>query len=265
MTWRDSAVAVPTGSVLPDRGGGLWVGTAVGISRYGGPQLRTFDQRDGLGGDQVHAVLEDSQGRLWFRVGSRTYRYTDIRGGVTCCDRTRFADSTQAAGMATVLNRSMAEDRAGNLWFGPTRYDGQVFATFTPAEGLMLTPSAAALEHGGALLAAQLGGQQWRFDRGRFVGAAHSLQFANAGCRIVSTTGARPRMALTLRWTPTPWACARGRNTAAWLSDWGPATTSSYTQTVSPRRPTAMAMCSVLPAPWTPSVLPAAAGCRPTR
>ncbi|MBI2506330.1 MAG: SpoIIE family protein phosphatase [Candidatus Latescibacteria bacterium] len=120
-----------SGTMLQDQKGNLWFGTAEkGVCRYDGVQFVYFTKEDGLADDQVIALGEDREGRLWFGTPQ----------GVSRFDGQTFATFTTADGLAGSYVATIAADREGNLWFGTnagaSRYDGRQFTTFTTAEGL---------------------------------------------------------------------------------------------------------------------------------
>ena len=53
-------------SVFRDSRGYIWVGTKSGLSRFNGEKFRNFHVKDGLLGDYVTVIGEDSKGYVWF-------------------------------------------------------------------------------------------------------------------------------------------------------------------------------------------------------
>ena len=120
------------GAMLQDRKGNLWFGTTgKGVCRYDGAEFLYFTKEDGLADDEVIALGEDREGRLWFGT----------RKGVSRYDGQSFATFTTADGLAGNDIQAITADREGNLWFGTaagaSRYEGRQFTTFTTAEGLV--------------------------------------------------------------------------------------------------------------------------------
>ena len=77
--------------------------------------------------DNVHVMLQDRAGDLWFATtGEGVYRY----------DGKSFTQFTQKDGLSNNTVYSMLEDASGNIWFGTdagiSRYDGKS-AHATPA------------------------------------------------------------------------------------------------------------------------------------
>ena len=121
-------------SIYQDREGNLWFATNGGVSRYdpGQAAFTAFTTADGLAHKDVRSVYQDAEGYYWYTHGGRR--------GVS-----RYNPSTSTFaffGPEDGLMNSGAhysriiEDRNGNLWFGPSRYDGQNFTTFTTQDGL---------------------------------------------------------------------------------------------------------------------------------
>lgn len=86
----------------------------------------------GLRDPNIHSLLEDHRGNIWFGGPS----------GVTCYDGLSFTHYTTANGLINGNSvESMLEDRRGNIWFagdqGLTYYDGVRFIHFTTQEGLI--------------------------------------------------------------------------------------------------------------------------------
>lgn len=55
--------------------GSLCVGTSIGLFLFNGTTWTTMDHRDGLGGDQVHALVADTDGSLWVGTEGGLTRY----------------------------------------------------------------------------------------------------------------------------------------------------------------------------------------------
>ena len=113
-----------------DLQGCLWFGTwGGGVCRYDGTKLTTFRAVDGLICDQVSAIAEDREGRLWFGTEEGVSRY----------DGQTFQTFTSADGLPADRIAAIAEDQEGGLWFGTeagaSRYDGEQFQTFTHTDG----------------------------------------------------------------------------------------------------------------------------------
>jgi len=96
--------------------------------------LRRFSQTDGLAGDHVTALFQDTRGYLWVGTGSGLSRF----------DGERFVSYGSADGLPSPEVTSLLEDREGRLWVGtarglalmlPTRdVDGRLFRDLALAE-----------------------------------------------------------------------------------------------------------------------------------
>lgn len=114
--------------IFEDRKGHLWFGTyAGGVSQYDGTTFTTYTMDQGLPNNIVSSILEDKEGNLWFGTN----------GGASTYDGKTF--TTYKIANNNILK--IIEDKVGNLWFGTegggvSKYDGQVFTSFTTAQGL---------------------------------------------------------------------------------------------------------------------------------
>lgn len=98
---------------------------------------KTLTKKDGLIGDTVTAIFEDSKGNMWFGTTNGVSRY----------DGKTFQNFTQIDGLTLDTVGAILEDSRGSLWFGTgrwnvegkgvSRYDGKTFQNFTTADGLV--------------------------------------------------------------------------------------------------------------------------------
>jgi streptogramin lyase/anti-sigma regulatory factor (Ser/Thr protein kinase) len=135
------------GRALRDHTGEWWIPGGAGLHRF--PPVRDiaelqharptaiYTTRDGLAGDDVFRLFEDSRGDIW--IGRRLPTSLVM----TRWDRSTgtFHRYSDADGLPA-FNRaaSFAEDRAGNVWIGfqnggLARYHAGRFTLFTPAHG----------------------------------------------------------------------------------------------------------------------------------
>jgi len=132
-----------------DHTGQWWLLTSRGLYRFAHvrrledlaratPLLYT--NLDGLPGQWVYCMFEDSRGDLWISIrGTSQPAFGLVRWRRS--DET-FHKFTEADGLPPLKSAaSFAEDRAGNLWFGfyqggLVRYTAGRFTTFTSADGL---------------------------------------------------------------------------------------------------------------------------------
>lgn len=108
-------------SILQDRQGFLWFGTADGLNKYDDYSFTHFvhdiNDSTSISDNRVIALLEDRSGRLW--IGT-------IGGGLNLYDREtgRFqryrADRNDTLSLSDDRVNSLFEDRHGTLWIGTT-------------------------------------------------------------------------------------------------------------------------------------------------
>jgi PAS domain S-box-containing protein len=126
-------VSLDIRSLCVDRSGALWVGTNKDGLRHIDPDgtLATYTRRNGLSGDQIWSIKEDSLGVIW--VG------TDA--GLTRIDGGAFTRYTQENGLSGDVVTTTFEDAEGSLWVGSSggglnRFRQGSFAPFGKTEGL---------------------------------------------------------------------------------------------------------------------------------
>jgi signal transduction histidine kinase/ligand-binding sensor domain-containing protein len=131
-----------------DHSGQWWFLTRRGLYRFprvgrledlAGTRPLLYTNLDGLPGQWVYCMFEDSRGDLWISI--RNYDQ-DIYGLVRWRRSNQtFRRLTEADGLPAMKSAaSFAEDRAGNLWFGfyqggLARYAAGRFTSFTAADG----------------------------------------------------------------------------------------------------------------------------------
>jgi PAS domain S-box-containing protein len=120
-------------SLCADRSGGLWVGAnkdgLLHITADG--NLTAYSRRNGLSGDQIWSVQEDSLGVIWVGTDS----------GLTRIDAGVLSRYTQENGLSGDVITTTFEDAEGSLWVGSSggglnRFRQGSFATFGKNEGL---------------------------------------------------------------------------------------------------------------------------------
>ena len=128
---------------FPDRQGEWWIGTGRGLCRF--PRVNRIQElasvwpkalyttRDGLPGDDIRRIYEDSHGDIWISATSSS------KHGISVWHRStgKFDHFNPADGAVEVFR----EDRAGTLWMGLNgtgllRYRNGQFVRFTSADGL---------------------------------------------------------------------------------------------------------------------------------
>ena len=103
-----------------------------GHSCFDGEHFVNYTAEDGLAHNNVLAICEDSQGRLWFST----------LGGISCYDGQQFINYTTEDGLAHNDVYTIYEDRQRRLWLGTFGggvccFDGSSFTTYTTADGLL--------------------------------------------------------------------------------------------------------------------------------
>jgi ligand-binding sensor domain-containing protein/two-component sensor histidine kinase len=89
--------------------GAIWAGTQnSGVSRYAAGKWTTFRQRDGLGADNVRALLVDRAGDLW----------AGTMGGLSRIRDGRITTFTSRDGLGGDSVLSVYQDQDGHLWVG---------------------------------------------------------------------------------------------------------------------------------------------------
>ena len=106
---REHATA-PARAVLEDDAQDLWVGTdGAGVYRLGPQGMKVFDHRNGLSGDTVTALMQDSAGRLW--VGTSEGLDRIEQDHVT-------SELALLPGAARASVHLIYQDRSGRIWVG---------------------------------------------------------------------------------------------------------------------------------------------------
>ena len=105
-----SAFRGPSGGLLQDRNGDLWLGTtASGLLHVHEGRMDTFARSDGLSGDFVFKVFEDREGDIWVATINGLDRFRDF-AVPTPFQPSRVLSDT------TVLSVLAASD--GSIWLG---------------------------------------------------------------------------------------------------------------------------------------------------
>ena len=157
-----------------DKSGNIWLESYnSGAYLFDGNSLLNINPSNGLAGNEVKKVLEDSKGNRWFATtkgvskftGNALVNYTTKQGlcdnevltifedkkgnlwfgtsnGISKLSKGVFTNFSEANGIKLEGVRAFVEDAFGNIWFsssseqGLCRYDGSKFAFFTTKEGL---------------------------------------------------------------------------------------------------------------------------------
>jgi ligand-binding sensor domain-containing protein len=128
------------------RNGMIWFGTYPAVFGYDGRNFTILDDRTlGLTAEEepfhVRSVFEDSRGVLW--IGNNGLGVLRYDGRSLSNFTKQHGLSLKDKGASGSLSRvfSIAEDAAGNMWFGTRdsgvwRYDGERLTHFTQRDGL---------------------------------------------------------------------------------------------------------------------------------
>jgi ligand-binding sensor domain-containing protein/signal transduction histidine kinase/CheY-like chemotaxis protein len=99
--------------LLATRDGSLWIGThGGGLSRMRDGKVQTYTTRDGLPGNSIHALLEDSHDRLWVASDGGLVRFVD----------NRFETPDDTGSLTGVVVVAILQDYDGSFWFGTLRH-----------------------------------------------------------------------------------------------------------------------------------------------
>jgi ligand-binding sensor domain-containing protein/two-component sensor histidine kinase len=141
-------------TLLADKDGYLWAGTAAGLSEIKlesgdkrAPIARTYTTRDGLAANWIHSLLQTAQGQLW--VGT-TAGLSKL--GATTGAKPRFNSYTERNGLSRGEVISLGEDRDGNLWIGMNgggalKLAHNGFTTFSQSDGLTIPGASSIFEN----------------------------------------------------------------------------------------------------------------------
>lgn len=103
---KDGVSATNVRALSADARGGVWLG-GIGASYFDGKRWTNYTQADGLVGDEITAIAEDNQGRVWF--GTRT--------GLSIWTGATFFNLTGENGLPDSDILALAADGPG-MWIG---------------------------------------------------------------------------------------------------------------------------------------------------
>lgn len=108
------------------KNGDILIASYVGVYRYDGTSFTNLTST--IAWPTFWDVLEDKKGNLWLASQD---------SGIYCmpAGQSGFKHFTEKDGTGISSLLHMYEDRAGNIWFGSSRYDGKSFRNFTTADG----------------------------------------------------------------------------------------------------------------------------------
>jgi ligand-binding sensor domain-containing protein len=109
------------------RNGDILIASYLGVFRYDGTSFTNLTGKIiSPRFSSFWDVLEDRKGNLWFASKD---------SGVYYYNGKSFQHFTTKDGLASNMALHIYEDRAGNIWFGASRYDGKSFRIFTTKDG----------------------------------------------------------------------------------------------------------------------------------
>ena len=108
------------------KNGDILIASYIGVYRYDGTSFTNMTST--IEWPTFWDVLEDRKGNLW--LASQDSGVYLQPAGQTGFKLFKAKDGT---GISSALH--IYEDRAGNIWFGASRYDGKSFRTFTTKDG----------------------------------------------------------------------------------------------------------------------------------
>jgi ligand-binding sensor domain-containing protein/signal transduction histidine kinase/CheY-like chemotaxis protein len=99
--------------LLATHDGSLWIGThGGGLSRMRDGRVQTYTTRDGLPGNSILALFEDSHDRLWVASDGGLVRFVD----------NKFEPPTDMGSFTGVVVVAILQDYDGSFWFGTLRH-----------------------------------------------------------------------------------------------------------------------------------------------
>jgi ligand-binding sensor domain-containing protein len=125
-------------NVKQARNGDILIASYLGVFRYNGKSFTNITST--ISSPSFWDVLEDRKGNLWFASqdsGVYCYPSASLRPGGKSLPtgQAGFQHFTIKDGLASNTALHIYEDRAGNIWFGASRYDGKSFRNFTTKDG----------------------------------------------------------------------------------------------------------------------------------
>jgi len=152
FTTRDGLCNNDVSSILEDRDGNIWFGTADGLCRFNGKTFThvpiPWSDTSGTWLDEVYPIVnpneitsmvQDKNGIFWLGTnGAGAYRYD----GKTFTSYLANVGRLQTDSLHHNVILSITEDNAGNIWFtsfthgGVSRFDGSAFTHFAIEDGL---------------------------------------------------------------------------------------------------------------------------------
>lgn len=175
-----------TRNMIEDKHGNIWLATWEGILQYADSTFTNFTNKAGLRKFHAFAVLEASNGDLWFgTIGAGVYRY----------DGETFTNFTTKDGILNDRVAHLSEDSSGKIWIGSeggiSRYDGESFTNFTTEQGLPANDINSIIEDKNGLFWIGTRGQACTWDGKSFklITNDEGNSFSNVRCIIEDSNG----------------------------------------------------------------------------
>lgn len=132
LSTEDGLPSAFISSVVTDREGAVWIGTANGLTKFSDGRIMTYSTVNGLAENAVRAMLYDSKGRLWLGHDN---------GEVTVYSGRAFTAFSPRVPVANKSILTIYEDRSGNIWFGSLGggaacWTGESYVTLSRQDGL---------------------------------------------------------------------------------------------------------------------------------
>lgn len=109
----------------------IWLATYNGITRYNRQTFIHYTKKDGLPNGNIRAIMEDSNGNIWF---------SSRNTGLCKYDGDSLSVFTIKGGLSDDEIWPIVEDKRGNIWWGSGKglgkYDGKQVTHYTTKEGL---------------------------------------------------------------------------------------------------------------------------------
>ncbi len=140
-TVEDGLIEGHVSTVLEGKDGAIWVAGQhlgqSGAARFDGVTWRVFSQEDGLVGKNIHTGFVADNGDMWFGTKFRS-QWGSAHGAIRF-DGESWMVYTEEGGLIHNMIYDIVQTPDGAIWFatlrGLSRFDGQTWTSFTPAEG----------------------------------------------------------------------------------------------------------------------------------
>lgn len=125
-------IHAPAPALLRASDGAMWIGTASGLIRYDRGSVTTFGQKDGLKVPEVRAIVEGSDGTVWFGM---------LGGGLGRLHDGHLKQYLKSDGIPSDDVQCLHLEADGTLWIGTygsglSRFKNGHFDKITSSEGL---------------------------------------------------------------------------------------------------------------------------------